>query len=355
MSLEKIKLEDKGSDIMFSSPEGTSVVTVLNYLRNIGVPEDGKWQTLILYLRYIAEYSYLTLSQKQKIQELLIDVIKGKKFDEDEYNKVNKALGDILFEPYKKKLEEVVKESHELAKKFAEMSNLRKKHIEDLEQHTIEIIEKTDDIEITIKKIKQSFKRVLNLIEEDIRNLYEDVNIDGLTSLYNRKFLDINLDRILKKCQENSMPCCILMFDIDDFKKINDTYGHRVGDQALKIVAKIIKNRGEKFLLKNKRGNFFATRYGGEEFCVILEGYESKEGYNFGEDIRKGIAKYNFIVRSVDGEVVESGIKVTVSGGVSSTYNGDKLGETLIEEADQALYRAKRSGKNRIEVYGVND
>ncbi|WP_461832854.1 GGDEF domain-containing protein [Desulfothermus sp.] len=355
MSLEKIKLEDKGSDIMFSSPEGTSVVTVLNYLRNIGVPEDGKWQTLILYLRYIAEYSYLTLSQKQKIQELLIDVIKGKKFDEEEYNNVNKALGDILFEPYKKKLEEVVKESHELAKKFAEMSNLRKKHIEDLEQHTIEIIEKTDDIEITIKKIKQSFKRVLNLIEEDIKNLYEDVNIDGLTSLYNRKFLDINLDRILKKCQKNNMPCCILMFDIDDFKKINDTYGHRVGDQALKIVAKIIKNRGEKFLLKNKRGNFFATRYGGEEFCVILEGYESKEGYNFGEDIRKGIAKYNFIVRSVDGEVVESGIKVTVSGGVSSTYRGDKLGEALIEEADQSLYRAKRSGKNRIEVYGVND
>ena len=144
------------------------------------------------------------------------------------------------------------------------------------------------------------------------------------------------------------------MFDIDDFKKINDTYGHRIGDQALKIVAKIIKKKGEKYLLEQRKGNFFPIRYGGEEFCVILEGYESKEGYNFGENIRKGIAKYNFIVRSVDGEVVESGIKITVSGGVSSTYRGDKLGETLIEEADQALYKAKRSGKNRIEVYNLD-
>ncbi|GAB6161140.1 GGDEF domain-containing protein [Desulfothermus naphthae] len=351
---KKEKVEKKERDFMFLYSQSNGVEPVLKNLKKIGVPEDCKWQTLILYLRYIAEYNYLTLTQKKKIRKLLIDIVNKKKFDEEEYNKVNKALGDILFEPYKKKLKEVVKESHKLVKSFAETSQLRKKHIEDLEQHTIEVIEKTDDIEIAIKKIKQSFKQVLDLVEQDIKNLYEDVNIDSLTSLYNRKFLDINLDKILDKCKENSVPCCILMFDIDDFKKINDTYGHRIGDQALKIVAKIIKEKGEKYLLEKRKGNFFPTRYGGEEFCLILEGYESKEGYNFGENIRKGIAKYNFIVRSVDGEIVESGIKITVSGGVSSTYKGDKFGETLIEEADQALYRAKRSGKNRIEVYNLD-
>ncbi len=354
MNLGEEKFEDKGRDIMFLSREGSSVEGVLKKIKQIGVPEDGKWQTLILYLRYIAEYNYLTLTQKKKIKKLLIDVISKNKFDDAEYEKVNRRLGNILFEPYKKKLEEVIEESHEMIKRFTEMSQLRKKHIEDLEQNTIEIIEKTDDIEFTIKKIKQSFRQVLNLLEEDIKNLYENVNIDGLTSLYNRKFLARNLDKILEKCNENTLPCCILMFDIDDFKKINDNYGHRVGDQALKIVAKIIKKKGETLLLENKKGNFFPIRYGGEEFCVILEGYESKEGYNFGENIRKGIAKYNFIVRSVDGEVVESGIKITVSGGVSSTYKGDKLGERLIEEADQALYKAKRSGKNRIEVYNLD-
>jgi len=329
-----------------------SIVDLVDILKKMGVPEDSKWQTLILYLQHIAEFNYLTLSQKKKIKKLLIEIINKNKFDDKEYNKINRKLGNIFFEPYKKKLEEVVKESNELVKNFVKISKVRKKYIEDLGQHTIEIIKETEDIELTIEKVKQSFKQVLNLIEEDIKNLYNDVNIDALTSLYNRKFLDVNLDKILEKCKKNSIPCCILIFDIDDFKKINDTYGHRIGDQALKIVAKIIKSRGEKFLLNlnNTTKNFIPVRYGGEEFCIILEGFDSNNGYKFGEYIRKAVSRYNFLIRNVNGEVIKSEIKITVSGGVSSTYKGDKLGEMLIEEADQALYKAKKSGKNRIEV-----
>ena len=327
-----------------------SIVDLVDILKKMGVPEDSKWQTLILYLQHIAEFNYLTLSQKKKIKKLLIEIINKNKFDDKEYNKINRKLGNIFFEPYKKKLENIVKEFNEVVKNFVKISKVRKKYIENLGQHTIDIIKETEDIELTIEKVRQAFKQTLNLIEEDIKNLYESVNIDSLTSLYNRKFFDTNLERILNKCKKNGLPCCILMFDIDDFKKINDTYGHKIGDQALKIVAKIIKKQAEKLLLNNSKGNLIPIRYGGEEFCVILEGYESKEGYNFGESIRKSIEKYNFIIRSVDGEVLKSGIKITVSGGVSSAYNGEKLGEILIEEADQALYKAKKSGKNRIEV-----
>ncbi len=336
---------------MLMAPENTSVEKVLPYLKKIGIPQEGRWQTLILYLRYISDYSYLSDVQKQKIQKLLIDVVTKRKFDNDEYNTIMKKIGNILFEPYKEKIKDALKESTELLKKFGEISQLRKKHIENLEQNTIEIIERTDDIELSIKKIRKAFKKVVNLIDEDIKRLYEEVNIDGLTSLYNRKFLDSYFDKILHKCNKNKIPCCVLMFDIDDFKYINDKYGHRVGDQALIIVAKIIKQKTEKYLIDIGKGNIFPIRYGGEEFCLIAEGFYSSKGYEIGEMIRKGVEKYDFIVRDKDGNVVDSGVKITISGGVSTTYDGKKSGAELIEEADIALYRAKRSGKNRIEMY----
>ncbi len=117
VSLDQKLLQGEDYNMLLAS-EKASVITVLSYLKRIGVPEDGRWQTLILYLRYISDYNYLTLSQKQQIQELLISVIKKKKFDFSEYNRVNKRLGDILFEPYKNKLSEVLNEFSELVKKI---------------------------------------------------------------------------------------------------------------------------------------------------------------------------------------------------------------------------------------------
>lgn len=328
----------------------SGVENVLVQLKKIGVPNDGRWQTLILYLRFIAEYNYLTVNQKQKIQELLVSVLKNKKFDNVEYNKVNKELGKILFEPYKMKLKEALKESTELIKKFAEMSTLRKKHIENLEQNTIQIIEKSDDIEDSIKKIKEAFKQVIELMDNDIKALYDEIKMDGLTSLYNRKFLDKHLNEIVHKCKQNKIPCVIMMLDIDDFKNINDKYGHTIGDQALKMVSNIIKKKGEEYLLKKNRGNFFPARYGGEEFCIVLENFELNESVELAEKIRSGIEKYNFVIRNGEGKVVEDGIKITLSIGLAQLRE-DIGGDSWIERADQALYMAKSLGKNRVEVY----
>ncbi len=330
-----------------------TIEEVIELLKRIGVPDDLRWQTLILYLRYIKEYKYLSPSQKEKIQNLLIKVIKKRKFDEEEYNLVMKELENIFFQPYKEKLKESVKETSELLKKFAEMSELRKKHVESLEQTTIEIIEKTDDISLSIEKIRDAFKTVIQLIEEDIRQLYNEVKLDSLTSLYNRKFLDIYINKIIDKCVKNKIPYCVVMFDIDFFKRINDKYGHRIGDQALVKIARIINSEGENFLKKKGRGNFFAARYGGEEFCVILEGFGGKEAKEFAENVRKTVEKYKFVIRDIDGNIVETGITITISAGV---YCVEDLSERvdglfLIEMADRGLYMAKNSGRNRVVLY----
>jgi len=343
------KSERVGTYDMLVRQKNKSVEHILRLLKKIGVPDDGRWQTLILYLRYISDYSYLTNTQKEKIQNLLLEIIKKKKFDKEEYNRIINEVGNIFFEPYKEKIKETLKETTELLKKFAEISSLRKKNIKNLQKQTINIIEESDDIESAITKIKESFKKVIDFIDNDIKELYKEIHRDALTSLYNRRFLDMYLDKILIKCQKNKMPCCVLMFDIDDFKDINDKYGHRIGDQALKMVATIITREGKEFVKEKGYGNFFATRYGGEEFCVVMEGFDSKEGYEFAEIVRIEVEKYNFIIRDVSGNVVETS-NIKISGGVSSTYRGNTTKEILIEEADQALYKAKRKGKHRIEV-----
>jgi len=337
----------------FMETREQTIEEVIAVLKKIGVPDDLRWQTLILYLRYIKEYKYLSPSQKEKIQKLLIGVIKRKKFDEDEYNKVMKELENIFFQPYKEKLKESVKETSELLKKFAEMSELRKKHVESLEQTTIEIIEKTDDISLSIEKIREAFRTVVQLIEEDINKLYNEVKLDSLTSLYNRKFLDIYLNKIVHKCVKHNIPYSLVMFDIDFFKHINDKYGHRIGDQALIKIARIINTEGEKFLKEKGRGNFFAARYGGEEFCVVLEGFGGKDAKEFAERVRKTVERYNFVIRDIDGKIVESGIKITISAGVCCVrdFNNRVDGLFLIEMADRALYMAKNSGRNKVVLY----
>ncbi len=345
------KLSAEAGEFLMENQQ--TIEEVIHLLKKIGVPNDLRWQTLILYLRYIKEYKYLSPSQKEKVQHLLIEVIKRKKFDEEEYNRVMKELENIFFQPYKEKLKESVKETSELLKKFAEMSELRKRHVESLEQTTIEIIEKTDDISLSIEKIRDAFKTVISLIEEDIRRLYNEVKLDSLTSLYNRKFLDIYINKIINKCVKHKIPYCVIMFDIDFFKNINDKYGHRIGDQALVKIARIINTEGEQFLKKKGKGNFFASRYGGEEFCIILEGFEGREAKEFAENVRRRVEKYNFVIRDIDGNLVETGITITISAGVYCVENLDEPveGLFLIEMADRALYMAKKGGRNRVVLY----
>ncbi|HYD69177.1 PleD family two-component system response regulator [Azospirillum sp.] len=158
---------------------------------------------------------------------------------------------------------------------------------------------------------------------------------DSLTGVFNRRYVNAHLPRLLDRAIDNHKPVSVLMFDIDHFKDVNDTWGHDVGDDVLKEVA----SRAS----RNLRTFDLVARLGGEEFVVILPDTDDEAARIVAERLRTRIADAPFAVSAPVGEIA-----VTVSVGVAV---GGRLGDTadnLIKRADAALYQAKRSGRNCV-------
>lgn len=169
-----------------------------------------------------------------------------------------------------------------------------------------------------------TIQNILSLTEEKKR-----ADTDGLTGLYNRRYINEQFDRLSRMHRNKGKSLSLLILDIDNFKKYNDSFGHPEGDLLLKKVARLILN------LVGERG--LAARYGGEEFAVILPGLDTKAGLEVGERIRAGIAAILDLKRPI-----------TVSVGVGNLPDHAEDWKTLIEYADKSLYYAKNSGKNRV-------
>lgn len=147
---------------------------------------------------------------------------------------------------------------------------------------------------------------------------------DALTGIYNRRYFDVTFSKFIKKAEEYNITFSILMIDIDHFKKFNDTYGHKVGDDVLKVVSSTIKKN-----IRNNQDMFF--RYGGEEFIIITT--DSLDG---AITLAKKINSLEFIPAPE---------KITVSIGIS-TRAESKHYEELVKLADDNLYKAKEAGRN---------
>jgi diguanylate cyclase (GGDEF)-like protein len=173
-----------------------------------------------------------------------------------------------------------------------------------------------------------------SLDESFQRQMYESALRDGLTKIFNKKYFLDRLESEFAYAVRHRTPLSLVMFDIDHFKKINDTHGHLAGDYALSTLAKVVSDT-------IRQEDVFA-RYGGEEFAVICRGIDLTGAVAFGERIRRCVDGQAFIYNGVD-------IKVTVSVGVAAVADvGMKEPSELIGAADDALYQAKRQGRNRV-------
>ncbi|NQW11281.1 MAG: diguanylate cyclase [Alphaproteobacteria bacterium] len=162
-------------------------------------------------------------------------------------------------------------------------------------------------------------------------------DIDPLTGTQTRQVMQRDLKREMLRARRSGTPGCLVLADIDRFKRINDTYGHRVGDQVLATVSAL--------LIGNLRPYDSVYRYGGEEFLICLPETGRDEGRRVLERVRESIADAPIIV---DGEA--RALSVTVSFGLAVMNQRHAL-SGLIEHADQALYAAKRGGRNRVEIW----
>ncbi|MBK5930630.1 GGDEF domain-containing protein [Halochromatium salexigens] len=161
------------------------------------------------------------------------------------------------------------------------------------------------------------------------QRLHQAANTDALTQSYNRRYLFDQLHQEMSRCDREGHSLSVVLFDLDEFKSINDTFGHAVGDTVLVRAAEVLR--------RCVRTMDICGRYGGEEFLVLLPSATAKAALEIAERIRNEISDLDWSC---------PGLQVTISGGVAE-YSGGTI-DTLLEAADRNLYRAKEAGRNRI-------
>lgn len=186
-----------------------------------------------------------------------------------------------------------------------------------------------------LEKRLQQTKAEISELKGNLDQARNEARTDGLTGVANRKAFDEVISREMKRANDENGSLCLLIGDIDFFKKFNDTYGHRTGDQVLRLVASCLKG--------GARPNDTVARYGGEEFAVIMPDVTPEAAETVANQIRETVQGRELVKRST-GETLG---RVTLSIGIGVYRRGDEP-SALIERADACLYEAKHNGRNQV-------
>ena len=177
----------------------------------------------------------------------------------------------------------------------------------------------------------------MEMLRKELAQIRDESYKDFLTGISNRKAFDAALDDIMYSTRADKSTFSILIADIDHFKRVNDNYGHLIGDKVLRFVASTFK--------RCLKGNDIVARFGGEEFAVILPNTDVTGAYSVAEQIRRAISAGK--IKDMHNQSVLD--QITISIGIAQHDSSDRQND-LVQRADQALYKAKEKGRNRIEI-----
>ncbi len=271
-----------------------------------------------LYRRYLDDD--LTKQALNKAEQIVGDTLNGVDQIMDNFKISNKHFfgsmehinADVLdavdVKQFKSLLASIIKEAQRMV----------------TENHVLE--KKLEKSSITMQQLKREM--------EEIR---AEAYTDSLTGIPNRKKFDLEVVRLVAEAREEATPLSIIFIDIDHFKSFNDTYGHQIGDQVLRLVARAFRD--------SLKGQDFFCRYGGEEFVIILPKTPLKGAAHIADILRQSI-KNKDIKNKATNEKLTS---VTISSGVAELRNDEEI-DKWVSRADNALYRAKKQGRNCVIV-----
>jgi diguanylate cyclase len=196
---------------------------------------------------------------------------------------------------------------------------------------TSDMVKRNRDLETELRKSTDE----ITTLQERLDQARREAFTDALTGIGNRRCFDLALLEHSERAANGEVELCLLLVDIDHFKKFNDSYGHRIGDQVLKVVGSQLKQMS--------RGTDVAARYGGEEFALLLVGAPFDIAMRRADQLREALAS-NYLRNKATGDLYG---QVTVSVGVAKYRMTDNV-ESFISRADAALYEAKDSGRNKV-------
>ena len=210
--------------------------------------------------------------------------------------------------------------------------------VDQIKDLVIEIIEETNSMDAQSKELQKQMQDSageINELRQALEDSRRDALTDGLTGIPNRKSFDQDLYACITDAMLSGEPLSIIFADVDHFKQFNDNHGHALGDQVLRLVGKILHDC--------VKGKDTAARYGGEEFAVILPETSSGGATTVAENIRKTVASKKLMKKGSDADMGA----ITISLGVTSYVPGEDVSD-FMNRADQALYMAKKLGRNRV-------
>ncbi len=281
-----------------------------------------------LKMEHIEEFARTELTDSSSIHNMMI---KGKLDNICELHKINKRKENLLFT--QKPLFELNK--HEsMTSRLISFNNQNK--------GTLSIFVDSEESFQSVSAQATSVRMICKVVSSALNNIemYEKVeelsNVDGLTGLYNRRYFQIAIERMVMESSRTDTPLSIVMLDIDHFKKINDTYGHKAGDDVIRFLSRTLKN--------NTRKVDIAARYGGEEFVLLLHNTNANGAAKLAEKIR-------ILIKDASINADGTQLNITSSFGVSTYPSIVMSAEQLLKSADDALYSSKNNGRNMVTLY----
>ncbi len=345
---------------MVSNSNFSDLKCVSDVLQKFGIGNDPDWLAVVFFVRnLLRNLSVYSDEKKLEIQQEVFNELAKKDFSRKHFENVMAMLDMYILQTIgaleleealaeeKRSAVQLLNEMNAVIETMKGSSERQNRKLDDFKERTVGAIESGNDRSIIVSKVRGIFQELIAEFKEEARELHDrarilehSANFDPLlTALHNRRSLDSYLREVVAAQREDSLPLSLIMIDVDNFKRVNDTYGHQVGDDVLKVLARIVSAHA----IQNQG---FTARYGGEELVVVMKRVPQSIAALSAEAIRSSVENYDFRVRT-DGRLGDEPIRFTISAGVSQWYPGWDVSR-LVGAADKALYEAKDAGRNRV-------
>lgn len=334
-----------------------SIATAAQYLKK-AVPRILECEVPANPINYTLWYNYVSGSKPDLTAELDLLLKLNGTYDEDQardlyyhyFIREYLSKEQISLESISELAEQLLTWLSESSKGSSEFGDALESNLEQLKiaSSMTEVNQIVSTVMSATENIRQAnlrFQSQLDLANQEIIELRQKLEetefsayIDQLTQVYNRSAFNKQLGQLISS-EATSQSLCLILFDIDLFKAFNDQYGHIIGDRILQRVGELLQDYTS--------DNAINARYGGEEFAILMTGSTLQQATSLAEEVRKRITSLRVKLKSSQA-VLDS---ISASFGVAAYIQGENM-ESFIHRADQALYRAKNSGRNRVEVDG---